>query len=120
VFFGIINGFLVKKRLKTDPAYNPIGWWKAESVFVLAIFGVTAFMVQQEPPLNAAQSHKAEANLSLFLAINGTSVLLFACALLFATMLVLAYHKKMPPYISVVMGILFAVTGYLSFMAAVR
>ncbi|MCG5254728.1 copper resistance D family protein [Brevibacillus agri] len=135
LLFGFINGFLLKKRLKELPNFNPLGWFRAESVFVLAIFGVTAFMGQQETPHNVAATLKMaepsplftylyqgvlDRNPSLSLAVNGNSAILFAAALMFAAMVVLAFWKKMPPYISVVMGILFTVTGYLALMLSIR
>lgn len=135
LLFGVINGFLLKKRLKTQPDFNPLSWFKAESVFVLAIFGVTAFMGQQETPHEAAAALKMSEpsplfsffyqgvlnnNPSLFLSMNGVSGILLAGALLFGAMVVLAYQKKMSPYISVLMGILCAATGYLSLMLAIR
>jgi putative copper resistance protein D len=135
LLFGVINGFLLKKRLKTQPDFNPLSWFKAESVFVLAIFGVTAFMGQQETPHEAAAALKMSEpspffsffyqgvlnnNPSLFLSMNGVSGILLAAALLFGAMVVLAYQKKMSPYISVLMGILCAAAGYLSLMLAIR
>lgn len=133
--FGIINGFLVKKRLQTEPGYNPIGWFRAESIFVMVIFSVTAFMGQQDPPHDVAQTLRMaepsplfsylyqgtlDLNPSLYLSFNGTSFLLFGCSTLFALMMVLAFQKKMSPSVSVIMGLLFSVTGYLSLMLAVQ
>ncbi|MGF9798564.1 copper resistance D family protein [Brevibacillus agri] len=135
LLFGAINGLLLKKRLKTQPDFNPLGWFKAESVFVLAIFGVTAFMGQQATPHEAAAAPNMTEpsplfsffyqgvlgdNPALFLAMNGASGILLAAALLFGAMVVLAYQKKMSPCISVLMGILCAATGYLSLMFAIR
>ncbi|WP_159462156.1 copper resistance D family protein [Halobacillus sp. Marseille-P3879] len=50
--FAFINGFLIRQKVKNNPHFSPRPWWKAESAIVLAIFSITGFMTEQEPPHN--------------------------------------------------------------------
>lgn len=50
LIFAFINGFWIKKHLQQGSSFNPRTWTKAESILLLLIFTVTAFLGQQEPP----------------------------------------------------------------------
>ncbi|MDQ0338488.1 putative copper resistance protein D [Caldalkalibacillus uzonensis] len=50
LLFGLINGFLLRHRLKTNPSFAPQRWMRAESGLALGVFAVTAYLTEQAPP----------------------------------------------------------------------
>jgi putative copper export protein len=134
IIFGILNGFLVKRRLQNESGFNPVSWTRAESIFVLMIFSATGFMSIQEPPHDVAQTLKLTNPSGLFmqlyqgvlskdpdlsLAFTPMSSLLAVAACVFGAMLVLTYLKRMSPFVGIFMGVMLVLSGYLSFMLAV-
>ncbi|MFC4769890.1 copper resistance D family protein [Effusibacillus consociatus] len=135
VTFALINGFLIKRRLQKEPAFDPSKWVRAESIVALAIFGITAYMGQQEPPHTLTPSLPVEQASPWFLTLyqgmfnpakelglsfNETSFILGFVALLFLILILLAYLKKIPTYFAVGMSVLFVAAGYLSLMTALQ
>lgn len=134
LIFGVINGFLVKRRLQNEGGFNPIPWTRAESILVLMIFSATGFMSAQEPPHDVEQTLKMADPSTLFmqlyqgvltknpdltLAWTPMSLLLAVAALLFGVMLFLTFQKRMSPFFGVFMGVMLVFSGYLSLMLAV-
>ncbi|MFS0921298.1 copper resistance D family protein [Brevibacillus sp. 179-C 1.1 NHS] len=134
IIFGVLNGFLMKKRLQKQAGFHPISWIRAESIFVLMIFSVTGFMSIQEPPHDVAQTIKMTEPSQLFmlfyqgvltdepaitLSANPLSILLAITTCLFGAMLVWAFMKKFSPLLGVFLGIMFVFSGYLSLMLAI-
>lgn len=131
-----INGFLLKKWIKKNPAYSPLPWLKAESVIVLMVLVVTAYMAQQSPPHDDLQAFlKEEAPSSIFvwltdfelvqgkgvqLGFHWVSIALGGVSVL-ALLLGMSLSWKRKSYgLAVGAGLLFVGTGYLSLMFAVR
>ncbi|GGK27324.1 hypothetical protein GCM10010965_20160 [Caldalkalibacillus thermarum] len=50
LLFGLINGFLLRRRLNTTPSLGPQRWLRAESGLALGVFAVTAYLTEQAPP----------------------------------------------------------------------
>ena len=50
LMYAIINGILVKRKVKRDPNFNPRFWARIETIIILLIFSVTAVLGQQAPP----------------------------------------------------------------------
>lgn len=132
--YALLNGVLMKRRLKQDPDYNPKPWVKAESVVVFLIFVVTAVMGDNAPPHNIATTMRYEGPSWLFsLFYSGSvepgivvnlqfgllSIALLALAVVFLGLLVYSFIKKAPAIFSIVMSLLFVVASYLGLMSAV-
>lgn len=132
LFFGLINGVLIRKRVKEDAHYSPRNWWRAESVIILAVIAVTAFMTEQEPSHNIEQTlASGEASVlfqtfasvpigtDLTLELNGLSVLFLLIGLLFLGCILYTFVQKLSPYLALLMGGLSVVSLYLGLMNAV-
>lgn len=65
--FAVINGFLIKRKIKRDVNFNPRPWARAESMLILIIFIVTGFMNQQPAPHHVAETLTESPASKLFL-----------------------------------------------------
>jgi putative copper export protein len=135
ILYAFINGILAQRRVKSNPDFNPINWLKAESVIVLFIFSATAALGQQSPPHDIFTLIKNGGVSTLFdmlyqgniypgmqvsIVFGMTSVGLIGLALLFLSLTVFSFLKKVPVVFSFVMSILFVFTSYLSLMLAIQ
>ncbi|WP_174615584.1 copper resistance D family protein [Virgibacillus ihumii] len=132
--YGIINGFLFRQRLAKDPGYQLQPWMKAESILILIVFTITAFMGEQALPNQIATIIEQEGASSLFQAIYGqtvhpemmvaldvgfVSVVMFILAAVFFICMIYIAKMKMHPALSLLMAMFFVLTGYLGLMIAV-
>ncbi|WP_433956688.1 copper resistance D family protein [Cytobacillus horneckiae] len=133
--FAFTNSFLVKRRLKSEKAFNPIPWVRAEGILLLCIFTATSVLSQQEPPHDIETTVKSM-GISPFLALLNSSItidtvsvqlqftlttmLLFSLALVFLFTTFLAFKKRVSAYISVLLGLLSALSIYLALMSGVH
>ncbi|TLS37010.1 copper resistance D family protein [Pseudalkalibacillus caeni] len=130
VVFAFINGFLIKRHLSQGT--NPGKWLKAESIFILAIFTVTAFLSQRTPPHSFTRGLTEPSPLFLSLysgafspditihpALNSLSYTLFALSVVFIGLTIFSSMKKTPVIISILFGFIVVLTGYLGIMASI-
>ncbi|MBS4190129.1 CopD family protein [Bacillus sp. FJAT-49705] len=132
--YAIINGILVRRKLRTNKSFNPKPWTRMESIVILLVFSVTAALGQQSPPHEIVQTIKSVGASKLFTTlyqgsfypemivsfnINVTSGILMILAVLFLMLTVLSFIKKAPPVTSLFMSVLFVFTGYLSLVLSI-
>jgi putative copper export protein len=135
LLYAFINSILTRKRLKSDPSYNPTPWLKVESIIVLLIFSATAALGQQSPPHDIVSTIKGSGVSTLFevlyqgniypemqvsISFNMISVSLLALALLFLGLAIISFLKKTPVMVSFIMSILFVFAGYLALMLSIQ
>lgn len=48
--FAFVNGYLVKRKLRTDSSYRPAAWARSEGILIWLIYIVTGYMNQQPAP----------------------------------------------------------------------
>lgn len=68
IMFAVFNGILFRKKSEVD-SFNPFKWARAESVYALIVFGLTAFMGQSWPPHQLYSLINTEGPSPLFQAI---------------------------------------------------
>lgn len=130
--FAFINSFLIRKRLQKDPSYNPLPWAKLESVIVLIVFSITGALGQASPPHELGSMVRAEGASKLFSFFHPgdinfpihfspgiVAVTLFLIAILFLALVIVTFIKKAPKALSLVMSLLFIITGYMGFMLSI-
>ena len=130
--FAFVNSFLIRKRLQNDPSYNPLPWAKLESVIVLVIFSITGALGQVSPPHELSRMILAEGTSKLFSFFHPgeitfplhfspgiVSISLFVIALLFLALILFTFIKKAPKALSLLMSLLFILTGYIAFMLSI-
>lgn len=130
--FAFINSILIRKKLSSDAAFNPLPWVRLEGVVVLLIFSMTGALGQESPPHNIQSTlsesgysplftffHNGKIAFPLHFSPGLMSVGLFILAFMFLGMIVLTFTKKAPKMMSIIMSILFILTGYLALMLAV-
>ncbi|MFX3637378.1 MAG: copper resistance D family protein [Candidatus Pristimantibacillus sp.] len=71
LFYALINGFWVKWKLKTNQAFNPQPWAKAESIILILIFTMTGFMNQQAAPHDVSETLNESPASPLYLWFSG-------------------------------------------------
>ncbi|WP_108672418.1 copper resistance D family protein [Peribacillus acanthi] len=131
--YAFINSFLMKKRLKSNPEYNPIPWTKAESLIIFLIFSITGTLGQQSPPheTNIATSgvsslfhilyqglFNENMKLSFIFNINGVSALLLA--VVFFILSFISFIRKSSSYLSFILFLLSVLNFYLAIMLSLR
>jgi putative copper export protein len=127
--YAFINSFLIRKRLQKDSSFNPLPWAKLESMIVLIVFSITGALGQASPPHELDSMIRAEGASKLFSFFHpGTinfpihfspgfvSLALFLIAILFLALVIVTFIKKAPKALSLVMSLLFIISGYLGFM----
>jgi putative copper export protein len=130
--FAFINSFLIRKRLKYEPSYNPLPWAKLESIIVLIVFSITGALGQVSPPHELSSMVRAEGASKLFsffhpgeinFPINFSpgivSIMLFIIAILFLALVIGTFIKKAPKALALLMSLLFILTGYIGFMLSI-
>lgn len=133
--FAFINGVLVKRKLYSNPQFNPIPWVKAESIFALLVFSAMAVMGQQSPTENLAAviqfekpsalfqifyQETIEPSTSIHLVPNETSILLAFIAVLFLLSMLILFQKRINSGLATVFGILFVCTAYTALMLGIQ
>lgn len=134
ITYGLINGFLLRRKLESDPQFNPKPWLRAESIIALLIFSVTAYMSQQAAPHEVGRTLQFVEPSSLFLTLyqgfynpnmmitlgfNWLSTTLALTALLSLSFMVITYLKKGRALYTIGLGLLFVALGYLAIMTAI-
>lgn len=72
VFYSLINGVWLKKKLKEGNSTFPLlKWIKAEGIVLFLVFAATAVMSQQTPPHDVAETLKMEKPSQLFSFVTG-------------------------------------------------
>jgi putative copper resistance protein D len=66
VFYSIINGIWISRKLKSGGDFSPLKWIKAESIIMLLIFAATAVMGQQIPPHSIEETLKTAKPADIF------------------------------------------------------
>ncbi|MGG3468349.1 CopD family protein [Neobacillus pocheonensis] len=130
--FAFINSVLIRKKLTIGVPYNPIPWTKLESIVVLIIFAITGALGQESPPHDIEKTvkvegvsksfnlfHQSDTIYPLHFSPGIVSIVLLLLALFFLALLLLTFIKKAPKVLSLVMSLLFIVTGYIALMMSV-
>ncbi|MCM3324753.1 copper resistance D family protein [Cytobacillus kochii] len=135
LLFAVINSWFIRKQLRINSDFNPKPWARVESILILLIFSATAALGQQAPPHDIVTTLKSVGASKLFttlyqgqyypemtihLGINLTSISLILFALVFLVLLIYSFVKKAPAATSIIMGILFVLSAYLSLMLSIR
>lgn len=135
IIYGLINGFLLRRKLKVDPQFNPKQWLRAESVIALLILSVTAYMSQQVAPHDVARTLEFvepstlfitlyqgffNPSMTIILGFNWLSIANAIVAFISLILMVITFLKKGPALYTIVLGLLFVVLGYLSVMTAIQ
>lgn len=131
--FGLINGFLSRKT-KQDEQFNPVKWVQAETFILMIVFFITGVLGTLPPPhqVNATLLQEGpalwieplvgqniEAPFSVQFDFALQSTLLFIVALLFISMMIVSFYKKISPIIALSFGIAFIISTYLGLMFSV-
>lgn len=133
LLFAYSNGFLYKKMAKSNPAFSPKQWLRAESIIALLVLAATGALGQQTPPHTVKETLQTVSPSPLFtsiykgsfspdLALHFTlhieSILMLAAAVLMAGGLLWMYrsNKLIPAFL---MGILTFVFSYFGLMFAI-
>lgn len=130
--FAFVNSFLIRKKLQNDHSYNPLPWARLESVIVLVVFAITGALGQVSPPHELSRMilaegtsklfsvfHPGEVNFPLNFSPGMVSIGLFVIAFLFLALIIFTFIKKAPKVLSLLMSLLFILTGYIAFMLSI-
>lgn len=72
VFYSLINGVWVKKKLREGTASFPVlKWIRAEGILLFLVFVTTAIMSQQTPPHDVAETLQMQEPSKLFTFVTG-------------------------------------------------
>ncbi|MBM6617970.1 copper resistance D family protein [Bacillus suaedaesalsae] len=132
--YAFINSMLVRKKIKQIEDFNPTPWSRVESIILLLVFSATAALGQQSPPHSINESLLIDGPSPLFLffyngdidKISGTlefgfyGVFLILVSLLFLSLIIISFMKRISPWLTAVFSVLFVFTSYLSFMLSVQ
>lgn len=134
-----VNALLIAPKAKgkgtSGKAFDPRGWMRAESALSFLIFVVTAVLSRTSPPHDVAQTLRytppsdwflfwyerpVTSGIELVLRAQPMSLLLGVIAVMFVSVVYLAYYRKAHPSLAVAASLLFAAAGYASLMLAVQ
>ncbi len=125
IIYAFINSLLMRNKVKSRPDWDPRPWAKAESIIILLIFTATAALGQQSPPHEVIITENIvsdmfllfyqgtfQTNLTVHWAPGGPSIAFFLLAIVFASLMVIAYFRKLPPISTFLMGMMVVLCGY--------
>ncbi|MCR8845002.1 CopD family protein [Paenibacillus sp. SC116] len=127
ISLAFINGFLLRKRMH-------IKWLRAETIIVVVILLVTAFMTHSASPRDVAQVLQTDgvsqwfdllhqgnwsSNWRVGLAFNSYTILLSFMAMLFIALMVMAYQKKQSPFVFITIGCLAVITVFIAVLISI-
>jgi putative copper resistance protein D len=134
LLFAFINGFLMRRKLNSNPDFNFSPWLKGESIMALFVFGATAVMGQQEPPHDVALYLKNAEPSKLFATFYqgtftpetrvlfgmNTSTLIFGIlALACLALTFMTFKRKMHVAIAIGLSLGFASFAYFTIMKSI-
>lgn len=130
--FAVINGLLIKRKLRSNEPFQPKPWAKMESIVILLIFSATAALGQQSPPhetiVTNAEASKLftsfyqgsfQPDMSVVLTLNPTGIVLFVLAIVFTVIMIQSFLKKTPAITAFLMGILSVFCIYFALMFSI-
>lgn len=130
--FALINGLLIKRKLKSNEPFKPKPWARLESIVILLIFSATAALGQQSPPhetiVTAEEASKLftsfyqgqfQPDMSVVIAFNPTGIVLFVLAIVFIVIMIQSFLKKTPAITAFLMGILSVICIYFALMFSI-
>lgn len=135
LFFAIINGFWIRRKLKRQEQVNTIAWLKVESILLFFTFVFTGVLGQQEPPhsieitlagsgpspiFDYFYSGVIDPAMSLQFGLNTIAILFFAVAIIFMWLIMYSFRKKTSAAIPFFMGMFCVISLYFGLMASVQ
>ncbi|WP_050182485.1 copper resistance D family protein [Domibacillus robiginosus] len=135
LIFAFINGFLVKKKLQKDLSFDPKPWVKAESIVLIIIFSVTAFLGQQPPPHGIEIMLKSNGTAPLFdyvyggiveptmhvqFEVTALSILLAILSAAFLVFMLISFVRKTSAVFTFTMSFFLIISLYLSLMLSIQ
>ncbi|SDH86316.1 putative copper resistance protein D [Alteribacillus persepolensis] len=133
--YACINGFLMRRKVKNTPTVSPRSWWRAESLIIMAVFVITGFMSEQEPPQNIAQTLNREgssilfqslvtfpvnSDTELFFHLHWFSLLFFLIGIVFLLLVIYVFYKNDTITGSIVFGVLAVISIYFGIISGVE
>jgi putative copper resistance protein D len=131
--YAALNSIFIKKKLQTDPSFNPKPWAKVEGLVVLLVFSVTAALGHQSPPSENTFKNEGPSklfsyfyqgqNLQAFrveLTLNATGLSLLILSILFIWLTIYAFLKKAPAWTTFLLSILFVFSSYLALIWSIK
>lgn len=121
---AVINGFLNRKSVFER------SWLRAETLLLLLVFGLTAYMSKLAPPHNVNETLRMEGTAPLLEMLKGdqfipvtasidwsfNGVLLILASLLLLSALFLSHWRQLPAWLAAIFGIGFVVSFYFGLM----
>jgi putative copper export protein len=136
LIFAFINGFLVKKQLQKDVTFNPKPWVRVESIVLLIVFSVTAFLGQQPPPHGSFETmiksngaaplfqyiygEIVEPSMNVQFSFNAMTALLAVLSVAFFVLMLGSFIQKAPAILSFAMSFFLVIALYLSLMMSIQ
>ncbi|MEF3309421.1 CopD family protein [Paenibacillus sp. GYB004] len=134
VFFVLFNAYWMKKIVKSKPDYNPLPWFRGESILLALIFITTGFMGQQTPPHDVSATLNETSPSPLFLlfyqnpiqksfevnlALNLVTLSLLVVSVFAMAVMIASLMKKKQVWIPVISGLVFVCSAYMALMASI-
>jgi len=134
LIFALVNGILVRKKLKANQPNSILSWIRAESILVLFVFFTTAFMTEQSPPHELEQvlafeeaswlyllfsQGNVDLSQSIIPSVNLLSISLGILAVLWGYSIVRTYLSKGSATKGFIYSLLFVFFAYLAVMFAI-
>ncbi|MBU8907430.1 copper resistance D family protein [Desertibacillus haloalkaliphilus] len=133
LMYGLINGFLMTRKLKQMPTFSPKKWLRAEAVIALAVFVVTAVMTEQTPPHDVARTLQFEQPSALFLVfhelnygdqftigLSSLSIGFMVLAVILLMMIIRRFKRNGSARLSLVLTACFLLSSYTAVMTSVE
>ena len=130
LFYAGVNGIWINRKLKSDPNFNPKPWARLESVIIFIIFAITAAFSQLSPPSGGVGTEPSklfmlvyEYDIPLDAAVQlewnamGILLLLLACACI--GLMAMAFVKKAPRSMALLLSSALVLCLYLALMTSV-
>lgn len=132
--YGLMNGFLMKRRLDRSANHQPHQWLRAESFAALFIFAVTSFLIVQSPPHDMSQTlmflepspmfewfHPVSVEPAMLVGLGWSSVgmLFVSLSIVFLTLMLWSYTRQSNAYLTLIYALGFTLSFYVAVMLSI-
>ncbi|TCP29824.1 putative copper resistance protein D [Scopulibacillus darangshiensis] len=134
VIYAVMNAFVIRRRLKRNRGAHPLKWARVETIIIMAIFSVTAFLGQQSPPHDIVAALKVDGASPLFNALypgvitpettvhwsfNLMSISFLILGILMAVMTTMSVANRFTKGFSIFLAFCLVLSSYLTVMLSI-
>lgn len=133
LYYALMNGVLIKKRILQQPSFNPLPWLRVETIVLLLIFTITAYLSNQEPPQNVIVTNEAipiliqqwlDLNITttstISLTVSYTAILGIVVTGMIMVCMIYSFVKEYTVWLTIVLTVMVSSIMYIAILSSIQ